>query len=83
MTARFLGVTPVKKSFSSDLLPTIISYSTKLHLDPLKYPRWSSCAKIAYDRKTSTISAKSSVADVRLDFKCISDWKGAINVGCT
>ena len=33
MTATFPWCEPSEKSFSSDLLPTIISYSTKLHLE--------------------------------------------------
>ena len=69
VSRRFPCVTSVMESFSD--LWAIIIYWTESHLK--------SCPSSTME--LSPFCKKSTTADVRLDSKCTSDWKSAVNVG--
>ena len=81
MSLRFLCVTPVMESFSSDLLQAIISYWTGSHLESYQTSMMQLFCENSQRLKMSTFSAKNSTTDVRLDSKSASDWKDTVNVG--
>ena len=82
LSPRFPCVTPVMESFSSDLLRAIISFWTKLHLEFCQISTMELfCEDSRRAKDVDYFCRKCSTADVRLDSKCASDWKSAVNVG--
>ena len=82
MSPGFSCVTPVMASFSSKLLQAIISYWAESHLESYQTSMIELFCKNSQQPRCLLFLQKGSIADVRLDSKCATDWKGAVNVRC-
>ena len=73
---------PVMESFPSGLLRVIISYGTKSHLESCQTCMMELvCENSQQPKDVDNSRKKCLTADIRLDSKCASEWKGALNVG--
>ena len=83
MSRRFPCVTPVIESFSSDLLQAR-SYWTESLLESCQISTMELFRKNSQQPKdVNCFCKKAPFADVQPDSKCTSNFKGAVNVGCS